>query len=172
MTLYLISQVSPIWRTRPRITLQRREKVHIEAWKLYFQERYIWNPYQQLYLFRWAILYLISQIFTEMDKLVSEHARRKRFILNLRACTFRSATFGTSIHDFSFIGERPFTWSTKFLPKCTTWSRNTLRRIDMVHIEALEPVHSGALRMELLSTILAFLVNDPSPNLPNFPGNG
>ena len=47
-----------------------------------------------------------------------------------------------------------------------------LRRKDKVHIEALEPVHSGALHMELLSMILAFSVNDPLPDLPNFPGNG
>ena len=46
MTLYLISQVSPKWRPRARITLRRREKVDTEAWKLYFQERYIGKLYQ------------------------------------------------------------------------------------------------------------------------------
>ena len=50
-TLYLISQISPKLRTRARITLRRRKKVHIETWKQYFQERYIRNLYQRFYLF-------------------------------------------------------------------------------------------------------------------------
>ena len=32
-----------------------------------------------------------------------------RFILQLRTCIFRCATKGTTINDFSFYGERPFT---------------------------------------------------------------
>ena len=39
-------------------------------------------------------------------------------------------------------------------------------------VSSLQPVLSSALHWELLSTILAFLVNDPLPDLPNFPGNG
>ena len=65
-TLYLICQITPKWRIRARITLRRRERVDIEAWKLYFQEHYIWNLYQLFYLFRQTILYLISKIFPEM----------------------------------------------------------------------------------------------------------
>ena len=66
----------------------------------------------------------------------SRCAEEKRFILKLGNRTFRSATYGTSIHDFTFYGERSFTWSPKFIPKWINLSRNTLRRKDKVHIEA------------------------------------
>ena len=36
----------------------------------------------------------------------------------------------------------------------------------------LQPVLSSVLHWEPFSTILAFSVNDPLPDLPNFPGNG
>ena len=42
---------------------------------------------------------------------------------------------------------------------------------DMYNL-TLQPVLSSALHWEPLSTILAFSVNDPLPDLPNFPGSG
>ena len=43
---------------------------------------------------------------------------------------------GNPINDFSFFGERPFTWSPKDPPKWITRSKNTLRKGEKDHIEA------------------------------------
>ena len=59
-----------------------------------------------------------------------------RIILKLRTCTFTWTRLGTSINDFSFFCERPFTWSPKLSPKWITRSRNTLRRWEKDHLEA------------------------------------
>ena len=45
-------------------------------------------------------------------------------------------------------------------------------RKSVVHRKSLEPVLSSALHREPLSTILAFSVNDPLPDLPKFLRNG
>ena len=58
------------------------------------------------------------------------------FILKLRTCTIRCATYGTSINDFRFFGERSFSWSLKISPKWISLSRNTLRRWEKDNVEA------------------------------------
>ena len=134
MPLYLISQISPKWRTLARITPRRREKVHIETWKLFCKEHYIWNLCQRFYLSRLTILYLISLVFAEIG-LGTRYGEEKRFILKLGNCSFRSATYGTSINDVTFCGERSFTWSPKFFLKLINWTRNTLQSREKVHID-------------------------------------
>ena len=132
-----------------------------------------WEPQLTILVFRWTTLYLTSQIFSEMDNSVKEHATEMRegsywsqnhvlsldilrepllkflafsetdrywdeirIILKLGTCTFTWTTLGTSINDFSFFGEWPFTWSPKVQPKWITRSKNTLRRWEKDHIEA------------------------------------
>ena len=98
----------------------------------------------------------------------TRYGEEKRFILKHRTCTFMCATYGNSINDFSSFGERPFTWSPKYFPKCVTWSRNTLRRKDKFQIQA----NSLYSHWEPLSTILGFLAIDTFPDLPKFSWNG
>ena len=64
------------------------------------------------------------------------YGEEKKFVLKLEICTFRSATFGTSINYFTFFGERSFTWCRRFFPKWISLTGNTLQRKDKLHIEA------------------------------------
>ena len=60
------------------------------------------------------------------------------------------------INDFSFFGERPFTWSPKIFPKWITRSRNTLTQMRPWSYSSLEHVISRAIHREPLLTFLAF----------------
>ena len=61
-----------------------------------------------------------------------------RIILKLGNCIFRCATGGTSINDFSISVKDPLPDLPNFFPKWITWSMNTLRRKDKVHIDTTE----------------------------------
>ena len=69
-TLCRFSQISPKRGPLARITLRRREKVHIEAWKLYFLERYICDSNLEKGLYRASdrisISYMRSKAFLEL----------------------------------------------------------------------------------------------------------
>ena len=169
---YLISKISPKWRTQARITLRRWEKVHNEAWNLYFQERYIWNLYQRLYLFRWTILYLISQIFTEVYNLVSEHSTEKRQVWDstLQPVLWSVLHWEALSTILAFSVNDPLI--SQIFPEMdySLWEHATEKRWGSHW--SLEPVLSGALHMEPLSTNFVFKLNDPLPVLPNSSQDG
>ena len=106
----------PKWTTRSRNTLRIRDKDHFEACNLYIQVCYIGNLYQR----------------------------------------------------FELLGERPFTWSSKFLPKCITWSVNTLRR-KIRFILKLKTCTFRCATWEPLTTNLAFFSKDAFRYVQNFP---
>ena len=68
------------------------------------------------------------------------------------------------MNDFNFFGERP---------DPPNFPRNEQLGLGACYGEEirLEPVFSSALHREPLSTVLGFLVNDPLPDLQNFPRN-
>ena len=59
-----------------------------------------------------------------------------RIILKLGSCIFKCATEGTSINDFSISVKDPLPDLPIFFPEWITRCMNTIRRKDMVHIEA------------------------------------
>ena len=61
-----------------------------------------------------------------------------RIILKLGTCIFRCATLGTSINDFSISVKDPIPDLPNCFPKSITWSMNTLRRKDEVHIDTTQ----------------------------------
>ena len=94
----------PKWITRSRNTLQRREKVHIEACKLYFQERYMWNLYQQFYIFGERSFTWSSKFLPKWINLSWNTLRRKDKV-HIKAYNlyFQVRTLVTSINDFRLI---------------------------------------------------------------------
>ena len=61
-----------------------------------------------------------------------------RIILKLATCIFRCATEGIFINDFSISVKDPLPDLPIFFPKWITWSMNTLRIEDEVHIDTTQ----------------------------------
>ena len=74
----LTPKFSQKWITRCKNTLRRWGKDDIEAKNMDFHLAYLGNRYQNFQLFRRTTLYLIAQIFPEMDYSEEEHATEMR----------------------------------------------------------------------------------------------
>ena len=95
----------------------------------------------------------------------------RRIILKLKVCTFTRHTLGTSIINFSFFGQRPFTLSPKFFPKWITRCKN--RYGDEIRI--LLKLRTCTFTWTTLGTQIndfSFFGGRPSPDLPKFLRNG
>ena len=124
----------PKWITRSGNTLQMWDKDHIEAYNMYFHVLIQWTSIRFFgeRPFNWSSKFspkLVTRSWNMLRRWDKDH--------KLRTCTFVCNTWGTSINDFSFFWERPFTWSHKFSPTGISQSTNTLGRWDKDHIEAL-----------------------------------
>ena len=162
----------PKWITRSMNTLRRKDKVHTEAYNLYFQVRYIGNLYQRFKLFRWTILLLISKFPPGMDNSVYDTLRRiEKVHIEANNLFFQVRYLGKLYQRFYLFLRTTLYLIPNFSEmEKSGWDHATQKRKGSYWI--LETLPSGTLHMEPLSTILPFSVNDPLPDLTNLFRNG